>query len=88
MQTGGKCPWGRSGIDGVTVTNDIWEELTLTWMGGQGRDTEELQTDPQADLGTAQPLTQATLEVPTEPHTVLFSNPQSSAQAGRASPTW
>lgn len=53
-------------------------------MGGQGRDMEELQTDPQADLGTAQPLSQAALEVPTEPHTVLFSNPQSSAQAGRA----
>lgn len=55
-------------------------------MGGQGRDMEELQTDPQADLGTAQPLSQAALEAPTESHTVLFSNPQSSAQAGCAPP--
>lgn len=47
MQTGGKCPWGRSGIDGITVTNDVWEELTLTWMGGQGRDTEELRQTPR-----------------------------------------
>lgn len=55
-------------------------------MGGQGRDMEELQTDPQADLGTAQPLSQAALEAPTESHTILFSNPQSSAQAGHAPP--